>query len=529
MNFRKIGILLVLLAGVLILYPAYNVQLGLTQGDNGRDFYCFKETFDGALPYRDYWWVYGPLMPFYYGFFYKFFGVNISSVLFGKMALNLLSGLLVYLSLSMYTSAVIAVLAALWLWIFGPDFTYTYNHIGGIFLMLSVVYFMFLYIKDARRRFIWAGAFLCFLLSLVKINIGFSTLAGFLGLVLLKEAREKTLNTQKKKAIFYSGALAAAASGLAYGLLIYDLPLYYIRQCFPYLKSDHPINVTILESFKMLWNAFFYNSTSSLPNLFFGLTVFLCAVKGLLDSRQKTGERKLWVPLLAALVFLSALNMHEFFASGIYYRIFWISPLIIMLHFMIIFIGTRDFSRVIKYSVYLVLFILVSLQGLEKHRLLKAYQIPPQYLAFEAGKAYVTNPPEWMDTVIKTTRYLQSRLKKEESFLALPYDPLYYFLAGKESPVRELNFFEHINIKEGQQRDIIRRLEEKNTNWIVLSSRSNSPVRGLGEFGKDYGIVLSEYIKDHFELVETFGDWQTPPRKAFEHHGVKIFRRITPL
>ena len=49
MNFRKIGILLVLLAGVLILYPAYNVQLGLTQGDNGRDFYCFKETFQNSF------------------------------------------------------------------------------------------------------------------------------------------------------------------------------------------------------------------------------------------------------------------------------------------------------------------------------------------------------------------------------------------------------------------------------------------------------------------------------------------------
>jgi len=450
-------------------------------------------------------------------------------VLLGKMILNLLSGLLVYLSLSIYTSIGIALLAALWFWVFGPDFIYTYNHIGGVFLILSVIYFLFLYIKNSKKRFIYMASFLCFLLSLVKINMGISTLAGFLSLIFLREIQEKTLTPQKKKIILCSGIFTLAAVGSVYSLLIYELPLYYIRQCFPYLRSDHPINVTIFQSCKMLLAAVFHNFQSSLPNLFFGLTVFFCAVKSFLAFRQKNENQNSLAFALTGLIVLSILNLHEFFASGIYYRIFWISPIIIMINFIFIFLGIKNLSRVLQYGICLVLLLVVSVEALQRHQLFQAYKIPSQYLPFETGKVYVTNSPEWLDTVKKTTFFLQNHLKKDEGFFALPYDPLYYFFARKNSPVRELDFFEHIKIGDEQQKKIIHRLEETKTNWIVLSSRSNSPVLGLGTLGRDYGIMLNKYIQDHFELIETFGDWQTPPRKAFEHHGTKIFKRIRPL
>ena len=41
----------------------------------------------GKLPYKDFWWVYGPLMPYYYGLFYKIFGMHITSVLLGRAVL----------------------------------------------------------------------------------------------------------------------------------------------------------------------------------------------------------------------------------------------------------------------------------------------------------------------------------------------------------------------------------------------------------------------------------------------------------
>ena len=86
----KTGFLIfTLLAGIFILAPQRDFQLFLAQGDHGRDLYCFKATLDGQLPYRDYWWVYGPLMPFYYSLFLKFFGIQVPSILLGKIVLNL--------------------------------------------------------------------------------------------------------------------------------------------------------------------------------------------------------------------------------------------------------------------------------------------------------------------------------------------------------------------------------------------------------------------------------------------------------
>jgi hypothetical protein len=195
-----------------------------------------------------------------------------------------------------------------------------------------------------------------------------------------------------------------------------------------------------------------------------------------------------------------------------------------MIQFIFIFFGTKNLSSIIQRSILIVLLAVIVIQNSQRNQLLKIYKTPSQYIPFSTGRAYVTNPPQWLDTVQKTTVYLQRNLEADENFFALPYDPLYYFLAQKNSPVRELNFFAHINIQEDQQREIIGHLEKKKINWIVLSSRSNSPVKGLGIFGRDYGILLNDYIKKNFKLIETFGDWQTPPRKAFER--IKIFKRI---
>src|SRR5437870_1486075 len=107
------------LSGGLIIYtPFLNFQPLLAQGDHGRDLYAFAETLRGAKPYQDYWWVYGPLMPYYYALFFKWFGVEIPSVLLGKMILNLFSGMFLYLSFSTLFVPVVGFLTTLWFWTF---------------------------------------------------------------------------------------------------------------------------------------------------------------------------------------------------------------------------------------------------------------------------------------------------------------------------------------------------------------------------------------------------------------------------
>ena len=77
-------LLLVFGTGILITAPYARFQGPLSQGDHGRDLYAAQAVFRGELPYKDFWWVYGPLMPYYYGLFYKIFGIQISSIILGK-------------------------------------------------------------------------------------------------------------------------------------------------------------------------------------------------------------------------------------------------------------------------------------------------------------------------------------------------------------------------------------------------------------------------------------------------------------
>src|ERR1700733_9682983 len=92
-NTRGITLALVFLAGLLITFPYLNFQDYLSQGDHGRDLYAAQAVYRGELPYRDFWWVYGPLTPYYYGLFFKIFGTKISSMILGKLFLRVSEGL----------------------------------------------------------------------------------------------------------------------------------------------------------------------------------------------------------------------------------------------------------------------------------------------------------------------------------------------------------------------------------------------------------------------------------------------------
>src|SRR5262249_52926600 len=102
-----------LLAGFLIFLPQLDYKDYLSQGDHGRDLYTAQATLQGQLPYKDYFWNYGPLMPFYYALVFKILGVSVQSMLLGEIILKILCGVFIYLSVEFMTAPLWAFLAAL--------------------------------------------------------------------------------------------------------------------------------------------------------------------------------------------------------------------------------------------------------------------------------------------------------------------------------------------------------------------------------------------------------------------------------
>jgi hypothetical protein len=135
------------------------------------------------------------------------------------------------------------------------------------------------------------------------------------------------------------------------------------------------------------------------------------------------------------------------------------------------------------------------------------------------------NTPAWAKAVRDTADFLDKNLKPGEQFFALPYDPIYYYLTGRKSPTQLLIYFEHINIKEEQQQRIIADLQRQHINWIVISSRMKTSEPGLGTFGVTYGTLVAKYLRENFDPVAEFGDWQNDAGWASSHGTVILKRR----
>jgi len=521
------GVFLILLVGLcsVLFYPVLDYQSLLSQGDHGRDLYCFERALEGDLAFKDYWWVYGPLMPYYYAFFYKFLGVNIVSILCGKILLIFLSAVVFYLMLSLFVSPGVSFIASLWYLVFNPDFFFTFNHVGATTGILVTLYCAFLYIKQQNQKYLYSGLFLSLLICLIKINFGITTLVSFLILTFLTDLLNK--NTLKK--YFYATALIVCPFLIfsIYLFLLNGLTVYEIRQCLPYLSADHPHNATPWHSWSMLMTPVIGNALSGWSNIIFGILILLSTIQTIIVLVDKKTDflfkRNIFLCLLGLMMFAFFL-FHEYLVSGVFYRSFWSKPFTFLFMFIVLSVTLTKVPKIFRFLFYLTLVFVLVIQIPTRIFAIQQAKKSSQYLSLSKAKVFVGNSTDWIQTVTSTVRFLDDHLEKDETFLALPYDPLYYFLCDKKSPTRQLIFFEHINIPENQERSIIQELEDNKVNWIVLSNRAVAGDPGLGILGQTYCPLLYNYLNDHFEIAVTFGPWTQPPGWAW-NHATRILKR----
>ncbi len=529
---KIIFFILTLICAFFALKASVNVQPSLATGDHGRDFYCFEQILKGYLPYKDFYWVYGPLMPYYYAIFYKFLGVNMLSIRIGYYILILISTALVYLSLSTLTSPLLAFIGAIWYLNFRPDFFYTYNHDGGIVLGLFVLFCLFLYLKKPLMRFLYWALIAVFLLCLIKINFGIILLCvSAASVFLIDRSNAVPFNTQKKNLCLLAFVLMPAVTAIIYWLLVKDLPLYAIGQCLPYFSNSQLYNTTLLKSSFSLIQNIFETTKLSWINLSLSILIILSAIQSFLLIIKRSREIKTGKIFLQAFIILLLFYfgfLHEYLKGGLFYRTFWATPFAVLLIFTLIYYATSQFSQFIKFLLYSSLLFFIFNETLNNIMISRSIQRSAYRFSHDRVKIYLGSSPKHLNTIGQTVNFLNTNLKPGELFFALPYDPLYYFLTNKKSPTWEMIFFDHINIPTEQERSIIAELEQAHVNWILISSRANSKEPGMGIFGKTYCPVLGEYVKDHFEKVAQFGDWANPAGWAW-NHGTMILKRRVPL
>ena len=528
----------------LFAWPELNFQDLLSQGDHGRDLYAFDAVTHGKLPYKDFWWVYGPLMPYYYGLFFKVFGVHITSVLLGRAILVVACSTFFYLAAACLMSPGLAFLASAWFTQGRQEFFFTYNHIGGIVAELVIGWCLLSYIKDASMRYLWMALISVFILGLIKINFGLAGLVGIMLSVLwIDFSRRRPFDDQKKKFFVCAAALVPLGLAIIYWLLLKDLPLYAIRQCMPYFGDDQPYHasplmvipyfltqqwLSLIHSIRD-WQPLFLFYGPPLPiGIIFTIILHGCTLLSvylLISRRVEKNYRQEILLALAIIGIFFVVYFHEFLVSGVWYRNYWSGPFLELFHFVMIAVVFTFIPKFLRILILIFLWRLVIIGIVAHIGIIQSQKQPYRYLTMDRGHIYVGNEPQWTDTVNRITEFLNTTLKKDDAFFAMPYDCLYYYLTGKASPTRQLIFFDHIKIPQQQDIAVIKELENNSISYILMSSRIISDEKGLGVFGKTYCLLLSQYVQDNFvPVIRQGGNWNQPPGWA-NNHGVIILKR----
>ncbi len=525
-NFQVAFFLLTLFAGIFMILPFLNFIPMLATGDHGRDFYAYAQTLHGATPYRDYWWVYGPLMPYYYALWMKFLGVSMASVLIGKFFLAILTTLVVFATLALFFPSYLACVGALWFLAFNPDFFFTYNHLGGIFITMLAFYSLTRFIISDIKA--WAlGALSClFILCLIKINFGLANLIGFLFILTINKRVQ--MSAVPLRQLFGFSAFILLITTAFYSLISAPLTVTELRQCFPYLKGDEPYNtsstlITILANIQNLVTSIINQIFLNPISMVLSAGVIFSIIFLITEWIQKRISTRL-ILMLFSLGILFIVNLNEYFLSGVQYRVYWSKPFSILSVFFLLFAACKRLPRWVGICLAMGIAGFLLVDGQTKYAIMQQVKTPDRFLSDANAQVYLGNAPAFIETVRQTTDFINKKIPLNENIFVLPYDPLYYYLTNHKSPTRQIIFFDHIHISEKQELQVIDDLETKHVTWVVFSNRVASNEQGLGVFGQTYCPTLAKYISDNFVPAAHFGDWTNPPGWAW-NHGMKIWKK----
>lgn len=518
---------LVVLLGVLLLTLCYNVETFFAQGDHGRDLYCFEQTMGGAVPYQDYWWGYGPLMLYYYSAAFLVFGVQVSSVLFAELFLYFIGGIVLYIIFRAFTHPFLALLCSIWFWTYRPEAIHTYNHAGGVPFLIILFWSLDRYFASGSKRAFYIGLLSIFLLFFVKINIAIVVLFSFIcSLFVIHYFGNSSFYLNVRTYLIVLFVLLFLVL-LGYFYFLSGMSLEEISYSFGhYVRGDQFETVSLRKSLSTYLKIMFQGGLNITRVVIVGISFITIGKIALILVKHQAlsfNDKRLLTLLVISLLF-GAGCLHEFILSGMTYRIFWSEPFLIIAFFLLLAILVRSSSK-LPLLVILLLVGTLSAKGvyanITKNLHLRANG---KYFSHPKAGIYFNNSKEWLETVVRTTEWLDSHLEEEELFFAIPYDPIYYFLTSKPSPTKYLVFFDFMGITKRQEEAIIFELERKSVNYVVLSNRHNSKEVGLGTFGVTYGSTLADYIEQRFDDVASFGKWHQNPL-WIENHGIKIFKR----
>ncbi|MBI3268347.1 MAG: hypothetical protein HYZ53_04945 [Planctomycetes bacterium] len=534
-----LGLLLSCALFTLFLYDRHG---SLVPGDHGRDLHAYELGRLGRTPYRDYQWKYGPLMPYVFGGAWRVTGRGLDTLRAAYLALLTASALVLYFVARRLLPAPLAFLASIASFAHGQPF-HTFNHVGGTLAGSVATLFLLRWLEDPRRpRRRLALACACaaqVVFALVKLNMaGAVSLAHCFFLLRVgwrerdREANPAAALAQALRAPVAYGLSWLVATLCAYLPFVAGVSRSHLLQCFPWgtrqlVEHGSPWDIAFRFPEELWAHAF---GTSLLPwDLVFSrdcLCPFLLVlgVSGglVLSARYVLGSANAAGAAFLLLTLQAAFAAHEFLQLSTHYSLFYfvapsVNPLVLALGHKLV-ARCRELRRgggdaktgagrlaAANRAATSVLCAALGAGLLVAH----AVRVPvdaERWLDGPGIRAYC-GPTDTLAVIEEVARRVRGATRPDEPIVAFPFDPLYYYLTGRENGIYPEEVFEESDLSLEDEEECIRAMEARGVRCVLLSNAALwEDQRGLGAFGKTYAFRLAAYLDERYRLV-----WPPPP------------------
>lgn len=531
----------------------------LVTGDHGRDLHAFLLVREGKVPYRDFNWIYGPALPYYYAACMAVGGDHLRSVQAGHFLLLALAALATYRLALRLLSPPVALLAGLLLF-FTAFVHHTYNAVGcTLAVAWTLERFLAWRAAPPSERFpagVVAGVVAC---AAVKFNIGLALGAALLLADLLSRLRPPEPealrgNRRFRLPLAWSGS-AALLSCVIYGVFLVGLDRDRVAQALPLLGhlrlGSSSIGVQhaggVAPPVVARMSAFFIESARALADgelarwiglftrnrLLPALLPFVLAGSAALALRAFVARRHGCGTPLAVLTLglaAAALSAEFLFTATVYSLYAFPSPAVITLavagaaalcgrleRVRRLFLGQK--GRVGVTAVVAGSALVGLLGALELGRHDERWDHPrlQVYVGRETPRTVVTRVTEYLDAV----------LRPGEPLLVLPYAPLYYCLLDRPNPLRADQWLLYNAFSPEEEASMVAALEGSGVRCVLETNFAllDNPLEG--RFGVTHAVPLAAWLEANFTQVAYFGEgpeWTAPPDWA-RNHQVKVLWR----
>lgn len=484
----------------------------IDEGDFGRDLYNFYLVSKGNLPYIDFNWIYGPLSPIIYGINFNITGTSIFSALNLWYIIYFIICLLLYHTVKTFSNHFTAFISiVLFIGWHGYRFG-TFNHSLGIIFIILAILFLYKYLDSNNIKYLYIVGISCFLLNLVKLNMGIAFSVGLFGTIFIISLFDKKASKQ----IFLAGILSLLLTILVYGGLWYFSPLDQLAKSFPYFGSYHQYNhLPLLKKFidcetSIISPVIFFNTITRQIYFIISLNtwLFLAILSGFIICFfiYKKDKLNKDFTFILTLSICALLTTHEFLiATSLYSLRYWTLSIIIILILYIAnyLINKYKEKRYFKpvFIVLMVVFIFVlsfKYYNIASYEAVRTYYYPHKRAQVELANV------QWLLLAVEAVNYIEKNSNPGDKMLTLPYDTIYNFISNREQPSRITEFSYISNINTSDEAAIIADMEKKKVKLIMYAIRESDLDSGLGKFGTTHCQKLSKYIKDNYYLDQIF-------------------------